>query len=201
MLSWKRWRVLLYTLLLVSLSLPICAGADDVTDSINEGLDYYKQGEYTSAAESLNYASQLIQQMKGKSLESFLPTPLDGWTAEPASSQSASAAMMGGGVTASRTYTKDSSSVEVQIITDSPMMQAMMMMFSTPMLATSDGGKLKKINGEKAIVKYDSANRGGEIQIVVANRFFVMIEGRDVNQEDLNAFAKDIDFKKMAAMP
>jgi hypothetical protein len=201
MLSWKTGKVWLCTLLTVFMFLPALAGADDVTDSINEGLEYYQQGEHTSAVESLNYAAQLIQQMKGEGLESFLPAPLSGWTAEAASSQAAAAAMMGGGVTASRSFSKGSSSVDVQIITDSPMLQGMMMMFSNPMLATADGGKLEKINGQKAIVKYDAANNRGEIQIVVANRFFIAIDGNDVSKDDLKAYAKGIDFKKLAALP
>jgi len=189
------------TFLTIIFLLPALAGADDVTDSINEALEYYKKGEHSSAVESLNYAAQLIQQMKGEGLESFLPGPLSGWTAEPASSQAAAAAMMGGGVSASRQYSKDSSSVDVQIIADAPMLQGMMMMFSNPMLATADGGKLEKIGGEKAIVKYDAANREGEIQVVVANRFFIVISGNDVGKEDLKGYAQAINFKKLATLP
>lgn len=58
-------------------------------------------------------------------------------------------AMFGGGVTAEGSYVKDDSRVDVKIITDSLMMQGMVMMFSNPMIATSDGGKLQKINGKK----------------------------------------------------
>jgi hypothetical protein len=201
MLSWETKKVWLCAFLTVFMFLPAFAGADDVIDSINEGLEYYKKGEHTSAVESLNYAAQLIQQMKGEGLESFLPAPLSGWKAEPASSQAAAAAMMGGGVAASRQYNKGSSSVDVQIIADAPMLQGMIMMFSNPMLATADGGKLERIKGEKAIVKYDAANRDGQIQIVVANRFFIVIEGNEVSKDDLQGYAKGIDYKKLAALP
>lgn len=78
--------------------------ADDVTDSIGEGLQHYNNNEYSEAVKSLNYASQLIQQKKGKSLESLLPEPLSGWTADNASSEAAGAAMFGGGTTAKRKY-------------------------------------------------------------------------------------------------
>jgi hypothetical protein len=201
MSNWKREKVCLCVLLIALLFSPALAGADDVTDYINEGLEYYNNGENTSAVESLNLAVQLIQQMKGEGLESLLPEPLSGWTAQAANSQAAGAAMMGGGITASRQYSKGSSSVDVQIITDSPMLQGMMMMFSNPMLATADGGKLEKINDQKAIVKYNTDSRNGEIQIVVANRFFVVIEGIDVNKDDLKGYAQGIDYKKMAALP
>jgi hypothetical protein len=175
--------------------------ADDVTDSVNEALQLYKDGKFSEAVNSLNYASQLIQQKKGASLEAVLPAALAGWTAEEATSQAAGASMFGGGVTAERRYTKDSSSVKVQIVTDSPVLQAVMMMMSNPMFATSDGGKMETIGGQKAIVKMDAANKSGQIQIVVANRFLVTLEGEEVTKDDMSAYAKAIDYTKLATLP
>lgn len=173
--------------------------ADDVEDSINEALEYYQNGEYKDATESLNYASQLISQMKGKALEASLPEALDGWSAQAPTSEAAGAAMFGGGITAERVYSKGSSSVTIRIVTDSPMMQAMMMMFSNPMFATADGGKLERIGRQKAIVKFDAGSRQGDINIVVDNRFLVTIEGGDISVEDLKAYAEAIDYKKLKA--
>ena len=42
---------------------------------------------------------------------------------------------------------------------------------------------------------------GGEVQIVVANRFMVSINGRKVSKKDLTDYAKAIDYKKMAQLP
>lgn len=194
----NRLRVSVLTIAFVAFS--AIGHADDITDSINEALQYYKNGEYADAVGSLNYASRLIQQKKGKGLESFLPEPLSGWTAQEANSQTAGAAMFGGGVTAERKYSKGSGSITVQIITDSPLMQGVMMMFSNPMFAASDGGKLEKIERQKAIVKFDATNKQGEIKIVVANRFFVLIEGEAITEEDLKAYAKAIDYKNLASL-
>ena len=183
----------------LSLSLP--AAADDVIDTINEALEAYKNGDYADAASSLDYASQLVKQKKGESLAALLPEPLDGWTAEEAESQAAGAAMFGGGVTASREYRKGDGQVSVQIVTDSPMLQGMMMMFSNPMFAASDGGKMERIKRQKAIVKYNSSGHSGTIQIVVANRFLVTVEGSGVSRDELVAWAEAIDYKKLAALP
>lgn len=177
------------------------ATADDVIDSINEGLQAYQKGEYAAAVQSLNYASQLIQQKKGEGLQALLPTPLSGWNAEAGTSQAAHAGVFGGGVSAERSYSKGESSVDVQIITDSPLMQGMIMMFSNPMIATSDGGKMEKIAGQRAIVKYNAGDRSGDIKIVVANRFLVSVEGSAVALEDLKGYAAAIDYQKLAAIP
>ncbi len=182
---------------LVLMVFSVSGYADDIENSIKEALQYYENGEYKDAVDSLNYASQLIQQKKGKGLEAFLPEPLSGWTAQETSSQAAGAAMFGGGITAERKYSKGSSSITIKIITDSPLMQSMMMMFSNPMFATSDGGKLERIGRQKAIIKFDPNSKRGEIKIVVANRFFVQIEGREVTKKDLKGYAKAIDYKKL----
>lgn len=178
-----------------------CLHADEVTDTISEALQNYKEGHYSDAVANLNYASQLIQQKKGEDLKALLPEALKGWTAEDASSQAMGAAMLGGGVTAERRYRKKDSSITVQIITDSPILQGVMMMISNPMFAASDGGKVQRINQQRAIVKYSPTDRSGNIQIVVANRFLVSIEGNGVAGEDLEAYAKAIDYKKMEALP
>jgi len=190
----------LWLILLCSMVFSEIAFADDVTDAINESLQSYQAGKYSEAMNSLNYASQLIGQKKGGDLQSVLPQPLAGWEAEEATSQAMGAAMLGGGVTTERRYTKGSGSVRIQIVADSPLIQSMMMLFTNPMMAGADGGKLEKISGEKAIVKYNAQQKDGNINIVVANRFLITVEGNDASIEDLKAYAGKIDFKKLAAM-
>jgi hypothetical protein len=175
--------------------------ADDVTDYINEALQYYKDGAYSDAVDSLNYAEQMIQQKKSTGLEAFLPEPIKGWTAETATSQAANSAMLGGGITAERSYNKGNSSIQVQIMADSPMLQGVMMMMSNPMFATSDGGKLERIGKQKGIVKFDPNTKEGDIQIVVANRFMVSIDGQGISKKDLKDYAEAIDYEKMAELP
>ncbi|WP_028584963.1 outer membrane protein assembly factor BamD [Desulfogranum mediterraneum] len=174
--------------------------ADEVEDVVKEAMEFYKQGDYSSAAGNLEYAAQLIRQKKGGQLESILPKALPGWTAEDASSQAMGAAMFGGGVTAERSFAKGDSRVTVQIVTDSPMLQGLMMLFSNPAYAMADGGKLERINGQKAIVKYGESGRDGDIKMIIANRFLVSVEGSQVSKDDLKAYAKGIDLKKLSSL-
>lgn len=181
-----------------------CAGAasaDDVTDSINEGLQQYKAGNYSEAASSLDYAATLIRQKKGGEIQALLPKALPGWTAEEGETSVAGAAMFGGGVNATRNYNKDDSYISVSITTDSPLLQGMMMMFGNPMMMSAGGQKLEKINGEKAVIEYSKEDRGGSINVVIANRFLVTVDGSDASLEDMKAYAAAIDFKKLAAIP
>jgi hypothetical protein len=171
--------------------------ADDVTDSMEEAIKYYKSGNLAEAMSSLDYASQIIRQKRGGNLQSLLPGPLPGWKAKDATSQAAGAAMFGGAVSAERKYQKGSSNVAVKIVTDSPMLQGMLMMLYNPAVAGAKGGELQKIKGQKAIVKYKPSTRRGEIQIVVANRFLVTVEGHGVTQDDLMDYASAIPLEKL----
>jgi hypothetical protein len=177
------------------------AAADDVTTAIEEALKAYRDGDHSTAVESLNYASQLIQQKKGEALRDYFPEPLKGWQAEEAKSQAMGSAMMGGGLTASRTYSREGASITVQFVTDSPMLQPFMMMLANPMTAASGGGKLETIGGQKALVQYDASTKQGDIRIVVANRILVTVEGNAVSAEDLKAYAQAVDYDRLSEMP
>lgn len=192
-------RLVLTPLLLTSLV--SFATADDVVETLQEAIKSYENAEYSVAVEDINYALQLIQQKKGQGLEAYLPEPLLGWNAEKAKSKSAGSAMMGGGIITARQYKKGSSKVEIEIITDSPMMQGMMGIFTNPMFATADGGKLERINRQKAIVKYDEKKERGEISLALGKRFFIKVEGEKVTLDELKAYAKAIDFKKLKKLP
>lgn len=177
------------------------AFADDVTDSINEALKAYAEKSYSEAVEDLNYAVQLINQKKSGALTQFLPKALDGWSADTASSEAVGAAMFGGAITAKREYTKGESTIEITIVSDSPVLQGMMMMFSNPMFAASGGGKLERIKRQKAIVKYNKKERSGEINIMVAKRFLITLKGDNVSLDEMRAYAKAIAYKRLAALP
>lgn len=171
--------------------------ADEITDSIEEAMEYYKESNYVEAANSLDYASQLIRQKRSGKLEALLPEPLAGWSAEDVKSQAAGPGYLGGMISAKRKYKKDKSSVTIEIITDSPALQSMVMLFSNPAYASADGGKLTKIKRQKAIIKYHPSKNNGEINIVVAKQYLVSVKGRNISQNDLVDYASAIDYKML----
>lgn len=181
-----------------SLALGPTLRADDVTDSIDEAVKAYKANDYATAAQSLDAAAQLVRQKRGEQFKALLPEAPKGWEAEEATAQSAGAAMFGGGVTAERQYRKGDASMTVKLITDSPIMQGVLMMMGNPMFANADGGKLERIKGQKAIFK----NKGGSgsVNVVVSGVLLVQIEGSDVTDADLRAFAEAIDYGKIASL-
>lgn len=173
---------------------PLQAQADDVLNTIDEAVKQYKKGDFAGAASNLDYASQLIRQKKSELMKELLPEPLEGWEGQAANSRALGTAVFGGGINVSRKYTRKNSVITIDIVSDSPVMQSLLMMLNNPMIAGVSGGKLETIKGQRAIVQYNEETSGGEINIVVANRFIITIKGREVNREDLNAYAGSVDF-------
>lgn len=60
--------------------------------------------------------------------------------------------------------------------------------------------KTTKINGYKALEKYDTKSKDGSIQIMVDNRFSIEVQGYGVKIEQIRAALKDVDLKKLAAL-
>jgi hypothetical protein len=168
--------------------------ADDVLTTIDESVKQYKAGDLAGAASNLDYAAQLIRQKKSEVMKKLLPEPLSGWKAEPADAQALGTAVFGGGINVSRKYTRNSAVITIDIVSDSPVMQSLIMMLNNPMVAGVSGGKLKTINGQRTIIQYNESKREGEINIVVGNRFMVTVKGRGTDRDDMIAYAESVDF-------
>lgn len=165
------------------------AGADEITGAIDEAVSAYKDGQLAEAASQLDYAAALIRQQRAKALEAVFPKPMKGWTADEAESESAGGAMMGGGISASRGYTRGESEVRIELVTDSPMLQSMMGMLNNPALITMNGGKLIKIQGHKAILNNEEENQP-EITLIVDGKAMFTLTGYGISVDELKAYGE-----------
>ena len=177
------------------LALPLHAGEDTVLSTIKEATRQYQAGDYNGSASNLDYASQLIRQKKSEKMKDLLPEPLPGWDGKEASAQALGAAVLGGGVTVSRDYTRGASTISVEIVSDSPVLQSVLMMLNNPVFAGAGGGRLETVKGNRSVLKFDSGKKSGELYIVVASRFVVTVKGRQVAREDLLAYGEAMDYR------
>ena len=139
----------------------------------------------------------MVLQKKSEQMRALLPEAPPGWETEKTKSQAVGAEMLGGGITISRTYSKGEATVHLEVIADSPMMRSVLMMTSNSVFASAGGGKLEKVKGNRAIVKYDGDDQKGDIYVVVDSRFVVTIKGRHVQREDLELFASIMDYDRL----
>lgn len=174
------------------------AANDDVLTTIDQAVKQYKSGDFAGAASNLDYAAQLVRQKKSEKMKEILPAPLSGWQAKDATAQAVGTAVLGGGVTVSREYRRDGATVTVEIVSDSPVLQSVVMMLSNPMFAGASGGTLRTIKGQRGIIKYDAAAKRGEVSIVVGGRFMVTVKGSQVQEQDLIAYAEAVDYQALS---
>jgi hypothetical protein len=161
------------TALLIVLMWSYGVCADEVADQIKEALELYEKGNYSEAVTNLNFAVGQIQQKQAAGLKVVFPEPL----------------------------VEDSDrSVDIEIVTDSPLLQSVLMFFTNPAFTASQPDtKLVKIGGQKALQKFNSQDREGEINIVIASRMLVSIKGRGSDKpDDMLAYANAMDFGKLS---
>jgi len=177
-------RATLAALLIGALSVP--AQADEIEETLQMALEAYQAGDINAAKEEIDYAAQLIAQLKAAGLSDFLPEALPDWTrAEP---QQGAPAMMafGGGMTASATYSRSSDAIEIQLMADNQMVTSMAMMFGNAAMIGSMG-QLKRIKRQKVVI-----TQQGDLQAMIDNRIFVQISGQSPI-EDKEAYFAALD--------
>jgi len=174
------------------------ARADEISDIIERGKKLYQEGKYSEASSELQYAVSQIQNLQAEQLRKLLPDPLPGWTAEEASASAAPMGFFGGGITASKTYNKEATGefIEIQILTESPLLQTVMMFLTNPMmLAGQPGTKLVRVKGEKALEKFSPQDKEGELSLILEGKTLITVKGSKITDKNiLYKYMEKIDF-------
>jgi hypothetical protein len=167
--------------------------ADDVLDAIDKARKSYQSGDLGNAKQSLDLASQLIGQKNAEGFMTLLPEPLASWKADKAQTSAIGTAVFGGS-TASRIYINAKGEhVELAITGDSAMIAQFAPLLANPQIAGAMG-KIVKVGNERAI-----QNADGDIHLVVANKFLVLVSGT-AGAKDKMSYAGAIDIGKLARM-
>jgi len=184
-MSYFRTATVIFSFILFATSVSF---ADDVTDQIDEALKAYNKRDYSTAATALDAAATLIRQARADSLSQLLPKPLPGWKMKKQTNTAA--ALFGGGINAQKTYINGKQKIKIALTSDSPMLQAMAIMFANPQMAGADA-KLVVVDGRKIIHN----RKKNSFQAMVANRVLVSVEGgRNTDESAVKKYLKSIDF-------
>jgi hypothetical protein len=185
-------RSILLATTLVTLCAAAPARADDIANAITQAQRAYQGGQIQAAQTALQEALQLLAQRAAAGLADALPDALPGWTAEEATSNAAGAAGLFGGSTASRSYRNaQGQTVEIQVMSDNPMIAQLGVIMANPMLAGAMG-RLVRIGEHRAIQGSD-----GNVQMLVDNRILVQVQG-DAPAEAKLAYARAINVARLA---
>lgn len=178
----------------LALAAPAAAfAADDILDAIEQARKSYQAGDLAAAKQSLDLASQLVGQKNAENFGALLPAPLAGWKAEKVETAAVGTAMFGA-TSASRRYRgPDGHDVSVRITGDSAMVMQFAQLFLNPVIAGAMG-KLIRVGDQRAIQTHE-----GSINMVVANKYLVTIEGSADAAAKL-AYAQAVDIAKLSKM-
>jgi hypothetical protein len=157
--------------------------ADAVPGRMDAARQAYQRGEVARAALELQSALIELHERLGKGFAEMMPAPLAGWQAEPAEVQGLGE--VGGGLSVTRAYLKSDSSMNASLILDSPAVAAAAALFTTPAAAAAQANlRPVKVGSENALLRYDAANKAGEITLVLNNRVLLHIEGDNLSSGD-----------------
>lgn len=175
----------------------VAAYGDEITDQIDLAKELYQGGELSQAVEELQFTIAQIQQLQFEQLKKAFPEPFDGWEADEPEGTAAGMALLGGGIAISRDYRKREAneSVDISIMAGSPFLQSILMFLQNPaLLAAQPGSKIIRIHGKKAILKFSSQDKEGELSLVVGTKTLLTIGGSEIDDPSIVVqYAKDVN--------
>lgn len=170
----------------------VSAWADEILDEIDAAIQAYKEQDYRGALEGLRFATAKIQKRLDEAHRKLLPEPLPGWSADPPEVQSAAMALMGGGTTLKRAYSKDGATVEIEIVANSPMIAMMSAALQNPALLAGDGAEPYRFKRLRGIRKVQGEET--EISLLMGGQVLITLRGRGLPDDGaLKAYLNALD--------
>jgi len=166
------------------------AHADAVADDIAKAAAAWQAHDSQGTLGALDAATKAVHQQRAEALKALLPLPLPGWTADPPQTSAVGVEMLGGGTSASDSYHNGTQRVDVQITTDSPMLQNMAALLQSP-YAQAAGVKTVTIAGRN--LSY-TENDNSYIALI-SDKIIVKVAGsKDTPEPVLRTFVAAVDF-------
>lgn len=196
----RRWLTIIAGVVLAACILtlyPSPSPADDVEDSIKEAEKHYKTGDYNETIKELTFAIQLVRKKKSERLKDIFPPPLQGWEGKEADITVSSQAFLGGGIQASREYTRKNEKVTVEILMDNPFLQGVLSVVDNALLFEPESEPIR-VKGNRAQIVYDPAMKEGELKLVYRKKILVSVRGYRIESADvLREYAGKIKFDSL----
>lgn len=187
---------------------------DQIAAFIQEAQDYLAQKDYKMAQLSLQDAINEINNLMAGQLAEALPDEINGLVSEgDETANTAGMGMWGGGAAINKRYqhpAKAENSVDLAIITNSPMLATLNMFIGNPAMMGQEY-KSVRVGTRRAIMKSNMEDyymdngstkqiRSSELQIPLSQTLITLnLRGFASEQEEL-AFAAKLDIEKLRTM-
>jgi len=186
------------------LSLVFCShvGAQEFTKHMIEAKTAYSGGKLDDARFAMQQMLQEIDIVTGKEVLKLLPARLEDKAAN-AKEDNVSGSSGFFGVIIHREYgTVDSSNINLEVVSNSPMIGSLNALLSIPMMGSSGDQKVVKINGYKALVQkvtgsYDRTDY--ELQLPL-NNSLITLKAPGYTQDQVIKMANTLPIADIAKM-
>jgi hypothetical protein len=196
--------ILCCTLITFTLLLFAQTAKEDALSSLDTAKTLIQQNNYQKAQEEINFALSKISEIQSEELVKFIPDAPPGFKLDEKKGQGLGqmGAMMGSAnaVTATGTYTKDDSSLEVTISEGGMLGKTASLMAMGQMYGGggAGGSKSVRVNGYTGTQEFDAENHSGKLTLQVGEKISITIEGNGIdNVEILKTLAGKIDLAKL----
>jgi hypothetical protein len=161
------------------------ARADEVIEQIDTGKAYYAEGDLSQALNEFEFAVNTLRTRISTAFMATLPDAPVLWTAGKPSLDNG-AALLGTGVMVTRRYEEDKGDgwIMAELLADSPMVQAFSAVFSSPVMIANDPALERiRLGRTSALLKWDAAERAGELSVSLGGRVLVKLTGQDLDDQ------------------
>jgi len=182
------------------LSFPMMSSAaedlkpDEVELALREVYKSYKAGEDKQALEATREVVKLLEVKVADKVGEQLPEKVGDWKGE--SFRKDDLALLGGGISISRTYVLEDAKVTVKVMKDVPALKGVIAMLGNEELLKLGNRKTIWISGQTAVM--DGENK---LQFVLDGRIYLELMGNaKAGEKELIAFARKLDLREIAKL-
>lgn len=161
---------------ILALSGHAAQAADEISVRLDGARAAYQKADLIKAAREAESAAKLLQARLGKLFGDAFPDMPAPWKADDIEVQSLSD--IGGGLSVSRGFIHDDSSLNASLLLDAPAGDVL----SAPVAGTPNT-KIVKIGADDALVRFDPETKNGEISIGLDKRVVLEIQGDNIASE------------------
>ena len=197
-------KLLILTLLISStLHLAGCADKED-TEKLGEQKSTVEETDETALKSGETKVSQSVGPIDFRKLKELLPEEIAGFKRTEASGEKTGAMGFTISTAESKYKGNGNSSVKLEIFDTGGVAGVATMSLAAWTMADIDKEtengyeKTTKLEGHKAFEKYDNINKSGELNVLVADRYVVNVNGNNVTVDKLKSILGDLDLEKLA---
>lgn len=181
--------------------LPVAAQStkgEPFEEALRESLKQYRAGNIAESTAALNQAKAVLDKVKSVKMDNTLPAVPEGWVADDMKTEDVPP-LLGGGKVVKKLYKNKSGQQQIQleVFYGSSLIKLIRGLMENESIAKGQGYEMKKVNGEKVLVKKIDA-KNYELSMPMDDMIMVRLTGKEGADEAMMLkMMRDLDRQKL----